>query len=188
MKALTKRTAAIAAICAFALSGALLTGCSSSNTDQEILDKLNQMETEIAELKGSQAASGDQAAATGDQGATAASGADAAASAGTADAGGDIEATIADLETRAASAVETADAVAVPQDPATRPQAYFDAKAPLETLEHEADQLEDQLEAQYRQGTIERDAFWSYDQRVSAIEDSLDAAADRLELRMGVDD
>lgn len=187
MKALTKRTAAIAAICAFALSGALLAGCSSSNTDQEILDKLNQMETEIAELKGSQAASGDQAAATGDQGATAASSTD-AASAGTADAGGDIEATIADLETRAASAVETADAIAVPQDPAARPQAYFDAKAPLETLEHEADQLEDQLEAQYRQGTIERDAFWGYDQRVSAIEDSLDAAADRLELRMGVDD
>lgn len=146
------------------------------------------METEIAELKGSQAASGDQTAATGDQGATAASGADAAASAGAADAGGDIEATIADLETRAASAVETADAVAVPQDPAARPQVYFDAKAPLETLEHEADQLEDQLEAQYRQGTIERDAFWDYDQRVSAIEDSLDAAADRLELRMGVDD
>lgn len=188
MKALTKRTAAIAAICAFALSGALLTGCSSSNTDQEILDKLNQMETEIAELKGSQAASGDQAAATGDQGATAASSTDAAASAGTADAGGDIEATIADLETRAASAVETADAIAVPQDPAARPQAYFDAKAPLETLEHEADQLEDRLEAQYRQGTIERDAFWGYDQHVSAIEDSLDAAADRLELRMGVDD
>lgn len=188
MKALTKRTAAIAAICAFALSGALLTGCSSSNTDQEILDKLNQMETEIAELKGSQTASGDQTAATGDQGATAASGADAAASASAADAGGDIEATIADLETRAASAVETADAIAVPQDPAARPQAYFDAKAPLETLEHEADQLEDRLEAQYRQGTIERDAFWGYDQRVSAIEDSLDTAADRLELRMGVDD
>lgn len=187
MKALTKRTAAVAAICAFALSGALLAGCSSSNTDQEILDKLNQMETEIAELKGSQAASGDQAAATGDQGATAASSTD-AASADTADAGGDIEATIADLETRAASAVETADAIAVPQDPAARPQAYFDAKAPLETLEHEADQLEDRLEAQYRQGTIERDAFWGYDQRVSAIEDSLDAAADRLELRMGVDD
>lgn len=188
MKALTKRSAAIAGMCALALSGALLAGCSSSNSDQEILDKLNRMETEIAELKGSQAASGDQTAAAGDQGATAASGADAAASAGTADAGGDIEATIADLETRAASAVETADAVAVPQDPATRPQAYFDAKAPLETLEHEADQLEDQLEAQYRQGTIERDAFWDYDQRVSAIEDSLDAAADRLELRMGVDD
>lgn len=188
MKALTKRTAAIAAICAFALSGALLAGCSSSNTDQEILDKLNQMETEIAELKGSQAASGDQTAATGDQGATAASGADAAASAGAADAGGDIEATIADLETRAASAVETADAVAVPQDPAARPQVYFDAKAPLETLEHEADQLEDRLEAQYRQGALDRDAFWGFDQRVSAVEDSLDRAADSLEQRMGVDD
>lgn len=184
MKALTKRTAAIAAICAFALSGALLAGCSSSNTDQEILDKLNQMETEIAELKGSQAPSGDQAAdasATGGQ-------ASPAATDGAAAADDDFEATLSDLETRAASAVETADAVAVPQDPAARPQVYFDAKAPLETLEHEADQLEDQLEAQYRQGTIERDAFWDYDQRVSAIEDSLDAAADRLELRMGVDD
>ena len=186
MKALTKRSAAIAGMCALALSGALLAGCSSSNSDQEILDKLNQMETEIAELKGAQAADGGQAAAG-----AAAEGQNAPASATddtAAATGDDFEAMLADLETRAAAAVETAGAVAVPQDPATRPQAYFDAKAPLESLEHEADQLEDRLEAQYRQGALERDAFWSYDQRVSAVEDSLDRAADDLELRMGVDD
>lgn len=184
MKALTKRSAAIAGMCALALSGALLAGCSSSNSDQEILDKLNRMETEIAELKSSQAPSGDQAAdasATGGQ-------ASAAATDGAAAADDDFEATLSDLETRAATAVQTADAVAVPQDPAARPQAYFDAKAPLETFEHEADQLEDRLEAQYRQGALDRDAFWGFDQRVSAVEDSLDRAADSLEQRMGVDD
>lgn len=184
MKALTKRSAAIAGMCALALSGALLAGCSSSNSDQEILDKLNRMETEIAELKGSQTASGDQAAdasATGGQ-------ASPAATDGAAAADDDFEATLSDLETRAATAVQTADAVAVPQDPAARPQAYFDAKAPLETFEHEADQLEDRLEAQYRQGALDRDAFWGFDQRVNAVEDSLDRAADSLEQRMGVDD
>ena len=177
MKALTKRSAAIAGMCALALSGALLAGCSSSNSDQEILDKLNRMETEIAELKSSQAPSGDQAA-----------DASPAATDGAAAADDDFEATLSDLETRAATAVQTADAVAVPQDPAARPQAYFDAKAPLETFEHEADQLEDRLEAQYRQGALDRDAFWGFDQRVSAVEDSLDRAADSLEQRMGVDD
>ena len=49
----------IASICALAFSGVLLAGCSSSSADQEILDKLNQMETEIAELHG-QAATDDQ--------------------------------------------------------------------------------------------------------------------------------
>lgn len=175
----------IASICALAFSGVLLAGCSSSSADQEILDKLNQMETEIAELHG-QAATDDQQteapandAASGDAAAN-----DAAA---TASAGADLETTIADLESRAAAAVETANGVAVPQNAADRPQAYFDAKAPLETLEHEADQLEDQLEAQYRQGSLDRETFWSYDHRVSAVEDSLDNAGDQLELRMGVD-
>lgn len=190
MKALPKRTFAVAGIFALALSGALLAGCSSSNTDQEILDKLNQMETEIAEFKGSQAENGNQSAdaAASDQDASAASADSTGADSSTDAADGDIEATLADLETRAAAAVQTADAAAVPQDASARPQAYLDAKAPLETLEHEADQLEDQLEMQYRQGSLERDTFWGYDQRVSAVEDSLDGASDRLELRMGVDD
>lgn len=184
MNALPKRTAALAGACALALSGALLAGCSSSNTDQEILDKLNRMETEIAELKGAQASDGGQTADAAASGQNAAS----SASTDTSAAASDFETPIADLESRAATAVETADAVAVPQAAADRPQAYFDAKAPLDALESEADRLEDQLEAQYRQGALERDAFWGFDQRLNAIEDSLDNAADRLELRMGVDD
>lgn len=183
MKSLPKRTVAVAGICALALSGTLLAGCSSSSADQEILDRLDQMETEIAELKGSQTADESQSAETS------ASNQNASSESSLADtAASDIETTIADLEARAAAAIETADAVAVPQASADRLQAYLDAKEPLETLEREADELEDQLEMQYRQGTIERDAFWSYDQRVNAVEDSLDDAADRLELRMGVDD
>lgn len=180
MNVLSKRSVALAGICAFALSGVLLYGCSSSGSDQEILDKLNQMEGDIAQLKDSQAASGEQNASSG-QG-------DASAAASEIASADDLEATIADLESRAAGAVETADAVAVPQDPSARPQAYFDAKAPLEALEHEADTFEDRIEEEYRQGSLDRETFWTLDQRVSVVENSLDSAADNLERRMGVDD
>lgn len=184
MNVLSKRSVALAGICAFALSGVLLYGCSSSGSDQEILDKLNQMEGDIAQLKDSQAASGEQNASSG-QGDASASGSAAASEIASAD---DLEATIADLESRAAGAVETADAVVVPQDPSARPQAYFDAKAPLEALEHEADTFEDRIEEEYRQGSLDRETFWTLDQRVSVVENSLDSAADNLERRMGVDD
>lgn len=191
MKALPKRTVALAGMCALAFSGALLAGCSSSNTDQQILDKLNQVETELDELKENQSGSTDASGAVdtasgtaADQNASSANG----TSQGTAASSADMEAAIADFETRAAEAVSTADAVAVPQNSNDRVQAYFDAKAPLETLEHESDSLEDQAEALYRQGAIDQATFWQYDQRISAAEDSLDNAADRLEQRMGVDD
>ena len=100
MNALPKRTAALAGACALALSGALLAGCSSSNTDQEILDKLNRMETEIAELKGAQASDGGQTADAAASGQNAAS----SASTDTSAAASDFETPIADLESRAAAA------------------------------------------------------------------------------------
>lgn len=185
MNALPKRTAALAGACALALSGALLAGCSSSNTDQEILDKLNRMETEIAELKGAQASDGGQ---TGSAAAdSTVAGQDAVANPSDA-ADTDLEAAIVDLETRSISAFQAALATAVPSAIADRPQAYVDAKAPLESLEHEADLLEDQVEAHYRQGTIDQSTFWSYDKRLSEVERSLDEASDNLERRMGVDD
>lgn len=175
-------------VCILAFSGVLLAGCSSSNSDQEILDKLDQMESEIAALEQSgQAASGDavDAAATAGSDASASSTeVQPAPNTGTTD----LDSTIADLEARAAAAIQTADAATVPQAAADRPQAYFDAKAPLEALENEVDMLEDQLEMGYRDGSIDRDAFWGFDQRVNAVENSLDTASDRLEMSMGVDD
>lgn len=172
----------VSAACALAFSGALLAGCSSSNSDQEILDKLNQMETEINQLQSQQSG---EAAATGTQ-------SDATTNAGTASSDNttetDFESAIADFESRATAAADTANAVAVPQDSAARPQAYFDAKAPLETLQNESDMLEDRIEAAYRQGSLDRETFWNYDNRLNAAENTLDRAEDDLELRMGVDD
>lgn len=199
MKALPKRTVAIAGMCALAFSGALLAGCSSSNTDQEILDKLNQVETELAELKGNQSGNTDASGAadgtseTGADASSAAANQNAAATNGSAQSAAattsaDMEAAIADYEARVADAVATADAVAAPQNPNDRVQTYFDAKAPLEVLEHESDTLEDQAEALYYQGAIDQATFWKYDQRISAADDSLDKAADGLEWRLGVDD
>lgn len=178
----------VSAACALAFSGALLAGCSSSSSDQEILDKLNQMETEINQLQDQQ--SGD-AAATGAQSDAATNGG-ADPDAGTASSDGaadtDFESAIADFESRATAAADTANAVAVPQDYAARPQAYFDAKAPLETLQSEGDMLEDQIEAAYRQGSLDRETFWNYDNRLNTAENTLDSAEDQLETRMGVDD
>lgn len=201
-KRTSARVALFAAVGTIALSGTLLAGCASSGSDQQILDKLNQMEDEIAQLKGDQnGASGtasapdggsDAASSTGTDGAATGQSAtdqNASAASGTATSSAtDLEAAIADFESRASAAVQTADAVAVPNDFNQRPQAYFDATAPLETLEHEADQLDYQLEASYRQGAIDANALWTLDNRLDAAEDSLDAAKDRLELRMGVDD
>lgn len=180
---------ALAGVCALAFSGVLLTGCANSSTDQQILDKLDTMESEINQLKGQQSGATNTAtdATTAAEQQTQQQ-ADVAANAASTATNTDIEASIADLEGRVATAVQTADAVAVPQDWGSRPQAYFEAKSPLDTLELEADMLEDQVEMMYRQGTLDANAFWSYDQRISAIENSLDDAADRLELRMGVDD
>lgn len=187
MTSLPKRTVAVAGICVLAFSGMLLAGC-SSGTDREILDKLDRMEAEIAQLKDAQSADGGQSGdAAADAGQPSSDGTAAQGAPSPADAAG-MEAAIADLEARAADAIATADAVAVPDDPAQRPQAYFEAKAPLETLEHEADTLDDQLEALYRQGAVDADALWALDQRIDAVEDKLDHSADNLELRMGVDD
>lgn len=181
----------VASVCALAFSGALLAGCSSSSQDQQILDKLNQMETEIAQLQGQQ--SDDTASGTETQDDATANDASSQSAATATDASGtaansDFEAAIADFESRASAAADTANAVAVPQDYAARPQAYFDAKAPLETLQNEGDMLEDQIEAAYRQGSLDRETFWSYDNRLNAAENVLDRAEDDLELRMGVDD
>ena len=184
-KIISAATASLAAL-------ALLTGCSlTSGSDDRILAKLDSMQREIDGLKGSNGSSASNP--SGDGATNDAAGTDAGGSNGTdsssapTDENG-FEQSVADLEKRADDAVATARAAKAPTDASQRPQAYIDAKAPLETLEHEADRLEDQLETAVRSGKLDRQTYFSLDQRVNAVDDKLDQGADALERIMGVDD
>ncbi|OZG63306.1 hypothetical protein BLEM_0009 [Bifidobacterium lemurum] len=165
----------VTAIAALTLVG----GCTNS-ADQQILDKLDTMQQEIDDLKNSQ---NDGTSDTTDS--TDGSGSSNSQSSTNTD---DFDATITDLEQQAASAIETAGNVSVPSNLADRPQAYIDAKAPLEQIELQVDTVEDQIEAAVRSGAIDRQTYFMFDTRLDAIDDSLDQACDSLELRMGVDD
>ena len=184
-------TPVLATALALAIGGAALTGCVApqSNND-EVLAKLDEMQAQIDKLKAGQEASAadDAASKSADDAATNGStnGTDYSVTAGS---GVDeFTARVDDLAQRADEAAATAASAAVPQDPANRPKAYFDAKAPLEELDHELDRLDDAIEAAYAQGSITREDVWTLEQREDAIDDVLDRAEDDLELRMGVDD
>ena len=181
---------------ALAMGGAALTGCAApQNNNDEVLAKLDQMQAQIDEMEASQndapaddaaePAADDAAAADAAKADDAAKESSAATSTSTVD---DFTAQMDDLAKRADDAAATAGKVAVPSNAADRPQAYFDAKAPLESLEHELDVLDDAIEAAYAQGSITREDVWALEKQEDAIDDVLDRAEDDLEMRMGVDD
>lgn len=183
----TLRSIAAASCLAAALS---FGGCANGNAaTNEILDRLDTMQQELDELKtdinGSSSGSTDAGGSPSDTGTGSDTGTDPAAA--PTDASG-FDTAIADLETRVAEAVATADAVAVPANAADRPQAYFDATRPLEALDDEVDRLDDQVENAHRAHTIDRGTMWSLEDRLDAVDDQLDHAKDSLERRMGVDD
>lgn len=186
MSTSTTQTRVIASLVASVAALSLLAGCTGGNDATErIMDKLDTMQQEIDSLKESVAAGG---TATG-QGTGSSS--DSTGSSNSTQAPADksgFETKLADLEQRAAAAVDTAKKATVPANAADRPKAYIEAKAPLETLENEVDALEDQLETAMSAGAIDRQTYFALDQRADAIDDSLDQAKDALELIMGVDD
>lgn len=167
----------------------MLAGCSSSTSAEDrILAKLDSMQQEIDDLKNGR----DTGSSTGSNDAKGPDSGSQATDSGNGSNGttssNDFEKTIADLEKRAASASDAAKKAAVPSNPADRPRAYMDAKAPLEKLDNETDLVDDQLEAAMRSNQIDRQTYFQYEQRLDAIDDTLDRADDHLELSMGVDD
>lgn len=182
---------------ALAIGGAALTGCAApQNNNDEVIAKLDEMQAQIDELEASQsatdaaddAAAADSANAADDTTKTDDAAQKDSAAKSAASSVDDFTVQMEDLAKRADDAAATAGKVAVPSSAADRPQAYFDAKAPLESLEHELDVLDDAIEAAYAQGSITREDVWTLEQREDAIDDVLDRAEDDLELRMGVDD
>ncbi|MBM6699031.1 hypothetical protein H7U32_01545 [Bifidobacterium pullorum subsp. saeculare] len=177
---MTTTTRTIAASLAALTTLAGLAGCSSTSSDERVLDKLDGIERRLDDLESRQGAGSGGAASpddAGDNGAT--------TSGGTA---ADLERAVADYEAKAKAAAATAGQAAVPSTPADRPKAYVEAKAPLETLSHQIDELDDRLEAAVMQGSIDRTTYFSLEQRLDQADDTLDQAEDRLEAAMGVDD
>ncbi len=177
---------ALASVLALSIGGAALTGCAApQSSNDEVLAKLDEMQAQIDELETSQR-SFSAGEATDDTSNTAPAN-DAATDASSATAA-DFTAQMDDLAKRADEAAATAGKAAVPSNAADRPQAYFDAKAPLEALGNELDRLDDAVEAAYRQGSITQQDVWALEQQEDAIDAVLDRAEDDLETRMGVDD
>lgn len=185
----TYRNIAVAVFAAAALT-MTLGGCSGGggNATNEIINRLDTMQQELDDLKadtdagsstlGSQNGSGSQNGNRNGNGTSSSTPTDSAG----------FDTAISDLEQRVSEAVSTANAVSVPSNAADRPQAYFDATKPLETLDDEVDRLDDQIESAHRAGTLDRNALWSLEQRLDAVDGQLDQAKDSLEHRMGVDD
>lgn len=178
-----------AALCLTAALSAALGGCAGrDDATDEILQRLDTMQREIEDLRaGSTGSSANDGTTSFDSGTATDGGSSASAPAAPTDQAG-FEAAIADLESRAADAVATADAVTVPSAPADRPQAYFDATRPLEALDDEIDRLDDQVEDAHRAKTIDRNTMWSLEDRLDAVDNQIDQAKDSLERRMGIDD
>ncbi|MDO4286470.1 MAG: hypothetical protein Q4C40_01945 [Eubacteriales bacterium] len=169
----------------------LLTGCGNSSREQELEKQINQLEQQIADMQQTT----DDGKNTGSENTTADSSTtadDAATNANTdtsADTSADTQPSdMNTLSSKVTEAVSNADATK-PTGTANENQTlFFEQKSALDALDRELDIFEDNLEAQYRQGTLNYTDFRKQDRELEKLEDMLDDAEDRLENRFGMDD
>ena len=179
----------------------LLTGCqsSSSNAETEALkEQVAQLEQQIADLQTSDSsddtAAADNTAAADAQAAdtSANAGTDAAADTGTADtAAADTGSssttyTLEELTTMVNDYVTKANG-ATPSGSNDMEQ-FFSLKQEANQIDNELEIHENELERQYRDGTLTRDEFRTNERELDHLEDLLDAAEDQLEYVFGIDD
>ena len=65
---------------------------------------------------------------------------------------------------------------------------FFSLKRQGDQIEHALENHENDLESQYRAGTITRDDYRKLDREIEKLEDLIDSACDRLEITFGIDD
>lgn len=170
------------------LIAALLAGCGTTSREQELEDQVAQLEQQVADLQG---AADDTAASDTPDTATSGSAEDTATDTAASDTTANTTASANDFDTlsqKVADEVANADA-AQPSGTAADDRAlFFERKTALDALDRELDAYEDDLEAQYRNGTLDYTDFRQQDREVEKLEDDLDDAEDRLENRFGIDD
>ncbi len=184
-----------------AITVLLLTGCqsSSSNAETEALkEQVAQLEQQIADLQTSDSsddtAAADNTAAADAQAAdtSANAGTDAAADTGTTDtAAADTGSssttyTLEELTTMVNDYVAKAEAAA--PSGSNDMEQFFSLKQEANQIDNELEIHENELERQYRDGTLTRDEFRTNERELDHLEDLLDAAEDQLEYVFGIDD
>ena len=184
-----------------AITVLLLTGCqsSSSNAETEALkEQVAQLEQQIADLQTSDSsddtAAADNTAAADAQAAdtSANAGTDAAADTGTTDtAAADTGSssttyTLEELTTMVNDYVAKAEAAA--PSGSNDMEQFFSLKQEANQIDNELEIHENELERQYRDGTLTRDEFRTNERELDHLEDLLDAAEDQLEYVLGIDD
>lgn len=173
----------VTALISVALLAALLTGCGTTSREQELEEKVEQLEQQITDMQGGTAdtSNGTDAAAG--------SAANDAADSGSSDTAANPAADDFDtLTQRVADAVASADAASPTGTAEENRSVFFEQKTALDTLDRELDAYEDALEAQYRSGALDYADFRKQDREVEDLENQLDQAEDRLENRFGIDD
>lgn len=168
------------------LTAILMTGCTTGSREQELENQVAQLEQQITDL---QKASGDIDNANADD--TVADNSSNTTDAADTNTDTNADAQTNDLDTlskKVSDAVAAADAAAPTGTADTDRKLFFEQKTALDTLDRELDTYEDNLEAQYRQGTLSYTDFRKQDREIEKLEDSLDDAEDRLENRFGIDD
>lgn len=179
----------------------LLTGC-QTNTDQAeteaLKQQITQLEQQVTALE-QQTSSSDQSAdasesasstekSTGTEEAAAQQQEAPAESATPAQ--GDLSTTYSIEElTSMVDAFEEKARAAVPTGASSEDmEQFFTLKQEENQIDDALDLHEDELEYQYRNGTLTRDEYRTLERELERLEDRLDDAEDRLELTFGIDD
>lgn len=182
----------------------VLAGCQNGDSaeTEQLKQQIAQLEQQVTDLENSSASdtTDDTASAdtvddtanttenTGDASTDAAAGdttADTAASAG--NTGTAAVLTIDELTTKVDEFVEKADAEALSSSEKVL-ENYFTLKQEAEEIDRELERYEDDLEYQYRNGSLTRDDYRAKEREADLLEDKLDAAEDTLEYVYGIDD
>ena len=185
----------------------VLAGCQSGDSaeTEQLKRQIAQLEQQVTELENSASdtaddtASADTADDTANTANTANTSTDAEAAdtaAGDATAASDASAgntgtaavlTIDELTTKVDAFVEKADAEAASSAEKVL-ENYFTLKQEAEEIDRELERYEDDLEYQYRNGSLTRDDYRTKEREADLLEDKLDAAEDTLEYVYGIDD
>ena len=179
----------------------VLAGCQSADSSEteQLKQQIAQLEQQVTDLENSSASDTADDTASADTANTADTSTDAEAAdtaAGDATAASDASAgntgtaavlTIDELTTKVDAFVEKADAEAASSAEKVL-ENYFTLKQEAEEIDRELERYEDDLEYQYRNGSLTRDDYRTKEREADLLEDKLDAAEDTLEYVYGIDD
>lgn len=171
------------------ITALLLTGCQSGSSDAEnkaLKEQITQLEQKVTELEQQGTAVTTEQDHSANESAANNSGSDTSAVQTTENAG--TTTTMEELTSRVNAFVEKADAAVPGSDEAKNMEQFFSLKQEEHQIDKDLDLHEDELESQYRNGTLTREEYKKLERELEQLEDQLDNAEDRLERVFGIDD